>query len=77
MAFNPFGQCFRQFLDTALKNRKICQGAVSELPTSENRIKRLLLVRFYCLFCLGQLSKLYAFFLGHIALSQPLFKILS
>ena len=77
MGFHAFGQCFRLFLDTALKKQKICIRAISELPKSENRIEKLLLVRFYCLFCLARLSKFYVRFLGHNALSQFRLKLLS
>ena len=65
-----FDQCFRQFLDKALQNRKICHKAISKLPITENRIEKLLLVRFL-------LSKNNSFVLGHIALSHPILKIMT
>ena len=76
--FNGFYQCFRQFLDKALqKQEKIYSRTISELPITENRIEKLLLVRFLlsCLF--SQIVANDCFFLSHIALSQPVLKIMS
>ena len=41
---------FSDIYRKALKNRKICERAISELSKSENRIEKLLLVRFLLLF---------------------------
>ena len=48
-----------------------------KLPITESRIEELLLVRFFfnCCFCSGRWSKNFAFFLGHIAISQLIYKI--
>ena len=59
------------------KNREICQRAISELSKTENRIEKLLLVRFYCCFCLARSSRNGSLFLGLIALSQFILKIMS
>ena len=44
------------------------------LPITENRIEKLLLVRFLMLFLFSQIVKI---FLGHIALFQLILKIMS
>ena len=50
-------------------SRKICYRANSKLPIAKNRLKKLLLFR--------QMAKNYTFILGHIAISQPMLKIMS
>ena len=55
----------------------MCYKAISYLSETENRIEKLPLVHFYCCFCLAQSTKNDSLFLGHIALSQPILKIMS
>ena len=65
------------YRNSTKKNRKICERAISELSKTENRIQKLLLVCFNCCFCLARSSKNDSLFLGHIALSQLMLKIVS
>ena len=59
------------------KPRKYVKDAVSKLPITVNRIEKLLPVRFLLSFLFSQILKNDTFFLGHIALSQPVLKIMS
>ena len=52
-------------------------GKYVKLPITENRIEKLFLVRFLLLLLFRQMVENYAFFLGHIAISQPILKIMS
>ena len=50
---------------------------ISRLPITENRIEKTLTGSFSIAIFLGRWLKNYAFFLDHIALSQPMHKIMS
>ena len=59
------------------KTGKYVKEQFLSYPKTENTIEKLLLVRFYCCFCLARSLKNDSLFLGHIALSQPIVKIMS
>ena len=59
------------------KTGKYVKEVSLSFPNLKPELKNSYWFVFYCLSCLGHLSKLYAFFLGHSALSQFPFKILS
>ena len=46
MSFRAFSQCFQLFIDTALQKLENMLRAISNLHINENRIGKLLLVRF-------------------------------
>ena len=69
-----FSDIYRNSIE---KNRKICQRAISELSKTENRIEKFLLVRFSLLFLFSPIVENDLLFLGHIALSQLVLKIMS
>ena len=75
MYFHAFCQCFRLILDTTLqKPENMLQ---SYLSITENRIEKLLLVRFLLPLLFRQMVENYSFFLGHIAMPQPMLNIMS
>ena len=59
------------------EKQKICERTFSELSKTENRIEKLLLVRFLLLFLFSPIVENDSLFLGHIALSQLILKIMS
>ena len=60
MSFHAFGQCFHLFIDRA----------ISKLPITENRIEKLLLVRFLLSFLFKQMvEKLHVPFGPHCIIS--------
>ena len=62
--------CFQLFIYTTLqKNRRICERAISKIPRNENRIEKFLLVHF--------LLMLLFRLIVHIAISQPILKIMN
>ena len=63
MCFHALGQCFHLLLDLALQELEN-YVKLSKLSITENRTEKLLLI-FYCCF------------LGHIAISHPIPKIMS
>ena len=63
MCFHAFGQCFRLFLDRALQKLENLPRAISKLLMTENRIKKLLLVRFLLPFFFCQMVENYAFYI--------------
>ena len=71
------GNVFRNLQKQHWKNRIICQRAISELSKTENRIEKLLLVRFLLLFLFSPIVEKWLIVLGHIALSQLMLKIMS
>ena len=70
MYFQAFGQCFRIILDTALQKLEICSRATSKFPITENKIEKLLLVRFLLLLLFRQMVEKLHLFLDQIAISQ-------
>ena len=70
-----FSNNFRYSITKTEKYSK--ELALTKLPITENRIVKLLLVLFYCCFCLGRWLKNYAFSLGQITISQPILKIMN
>ena len=71
--FWAFDQCLQIILDIALYVKELPLS----LPQREAESKNSFWFVFYCCFCSGRWSKNYAFFLGHIAIFQPILKILS
>ena len=62
--------------NTTKTGRYVKELALS-FPKLKTESKNSFWFDFYCCFCLGRWSKNYAFFLGKIAISQPVLKIMS
>ena len=73
--WSMFSNNFRY--STTKTGKYVKELQVSELPLTENRVQKLLLVRFLLLLLFRQMVENCAFFLGQIAISQPVLKIRS